>query len=98
MLKKRYLKTKDECRVTFELPGEVNAKTAFLCGEFNNWDTTSHLMKRRKDGSFAITISLKPDHRYRFRYFLDGERWENDWNADAYVSNAFGCEDSVVET
>jgi 1,4-alpha-glucan branching enzyme len=98
MLKKKYLKTKDECRVTFELPAEANAKTAFLCAEFNNWDTTSHLMKRRKDGSFVITISLKPDHRYRFRYFLDGERWENDWNADAYVSNAFGSEDSVVET
>jgi len=51
----------------------------------------------RKDGSFTLTISLKPGRRYRFRYLLDGERWENDWAADAYVSNPFGSDDSVVE-
>jgi hypothetical protein len=33
----------------------------------------------------------------RFRYLLDGERWENDWTADAYVPNSFGSDDSVVE-
>jgi len=32
-----------------------------------------------------------------FRYLVDGERWENDWAADAYVPNPFGGEDSVVE-
>lgn len=97
MIKKAYSKTGRSCRVTFELPPEVNAQTARLCGDFNEWDTTSHPMKRRKDGSFTLTISLKPGRRYRFRYLLDGERWENDWAADAYVSNPFGSDDSVVE-
>ena len=54
-------------------------------------------MKRRKDGSFSQTISLKPGQQYRFRYVLDGKRWENDWAADAYLPNPFGTEDSVVE-
>jgi len=46
---------------------------------------------------FSLTIELQPGRAYRFRYLLDGERWENDWDADAYVPNAFGTDDSVVD-
>jgi 1,4-alpha-glucan branching enzyme len=53
-------------------------------------------MKRAKDGSFSLTISLKPGRQYRYRYLLDGERWENDWAAESYTPNALGSEDSVV--
>ena len=95
-MKKSYTKTGRSCRVTFELPAQVNANTMALCGEFNEWDATKHPMKRRKDGSFSTTISLKPGNEYRFRYLVDGERWENDWEADRYVSNEFGTEDSVI--
>ena len=95
-MKKSYTKTGRSCRVTFELPSEVNANTVALCGEFNDWDPTQHPMKRRKDGSFSLTISLKPGDEYRFRYLVDGERWENDWEADKYLPNEFGTEDSVV--
>ncbi len=96
MPKKEYTKTGRSCRVTFDLPAEVNAQTACLCGEFNGWDQSSHPMKRAKDGSFSLTISLKPGRQYRYRYLLDGERWENDWAADSYAPNALGSEDSVV--
>jgi 1,4-alpha-glucan branching enzyme len=95
-MKKDYSKTGRSCRVTFELPAEANAETAALCGEFNGWDASQHPLKRRKDGSFSTTVSLKPGSEYRFRYLVDGERWENDWGADKYVSNEFGSEDSVV--
>jgi 1,4-alpha-glucan branching enzyme len=96
MPKKEYTKTGRSCRVTFDLPAEVNAQTACLCGEFNDWDQSSHPMKRAKDGSFSLTISIKPGRQYRYRYLLDGERWENDWAADSYAPNALGSEDSVV--
>lgn len=96
MINKAYTKTGRSCRVTFDLPAETGASTAHLCGEFNEWDKTSHPMKRKKDGSFSLTISLKPGASYRFRYLLDGERWENDWAADTYVPNEFGTEDSLV--
>jgi len=42
-------------------------------------------------------MRLKPENRYRFRYLLDGEVWENDDSADEYIPNEFGTEDSVVE-
>ena len=35
MLKKNYSKTGRLCRVTFDLPAEVNATRASLCGNFN---------------------------------------------------------------
>ena len=95
-MKKEYSKTGRSCRVTFELPAEANAETAALCGEFNDWDASQHPLKRRKDGSFSTTVSLKPGSEYRFRYLVDGERWENDWGADKYLPNEFGSEDSVV--
>lgn len=96
MLTKVYSKKTRQTRVTFELPAELNAQTACLCGEFNSWDTTAHPMKRRKDGSFTLTIPLEAG-AHRFRYILDGERWENDWAADDYVPNEYGSDDSVVQ-
>jgi 1,4-alpha-glucan branching enzyme len=96
MIKKVASKDKKSYRVTFELPPGMNAQEAYLCGEFNDWDEKSHPMKRRKDGSFTATVSLKSGQSYRFRYLVDGARWENDWAADAYVPNEFGSEDSVV--
>ena len=97
MINKKYSKERKSCRVTFELPSEINAQSVCICGEFNAWDISAHPMKRRKDGSFTLTIPLKPGKAYRFRYLLDGTRWENDWSADAYLPNAFGSDDSVVQ-
>ena len=97
MLTKNYSKTGSACRVTFKLPASVTADHVTLAGDFNDWDQAKTPMKQLKDGSFSVTITLKPGAAYRFRYRLDGERWENDWEADAYLPNAFGSEDSVVE-
>ena len=41
------------------------------------------------------TISFRPGV-YRYRYLLDGTRWENAWDADDYVPNPYGGDDSVV--
>jgi 1,4-alpha-glucan branching enzyme len=97
MLKKTMSKNKKTCRVTFSLPGEVEAQEVYVCGDFNGWNTTSHPLRRRKDGRFSTTLTLETGSEYRFRYLLDGERWENDWEADAYLPNEFGSEDSVVK-
>jgi hypothetical protein len=55
-------------------------------------------MSKRKDGRFSVTVSLAQGGNYRFKYLLDGERWENDPQADLYVDNDFGSKDSVVVT
>ena len=97
MVRKHYSKTGRSCRVTFDLPAEVNAMKVSLCGEFNGWSPTAHTMKPRKDGRFSTTVSLETGRDYRFKYLLDGTRWENDWAADGYALNDFGTEDSLVK-
>ena len=96
MLKKSYTKTGNYCRVTFKLPPEVNAEAATVCGDFNNWEQNAKPMIRTTAGGFYITLSLPSRKSYRFRYLLDGTRWENDTEADDYVPNGFGSDDSIV--
>jgi 1,4-alpha-glucan branching enzyme len=98
-MKKRYLKTKPHCKVTFELPGEAIGKASkvSLVGDFNDWKPDTTLMKKRKDGSYSVTIDLAPEQEYQFKYLIDGGRWENDWMADKYTRTPFGDgENSVV--
>ncbi len=98
-MKKRFLKTRPVCKVTFELPPQAvnGARKVALVGDFNNWDSASSQMKRRKDGSFSLTIDLPVNSEYQFKYLIDDDRWENDWAADKYLSNNFGdCENSIV--
>jgi hypothetical protein len=41
-------------------------------------------------------VELEPGRQYQFRYLLDGERWCNDWHADAYVANQMGTDNCVA--
>ncbi len=98
-LKKRFLKDRAICKVTFNLPKEAagEAGTAHVVGEFNNWDVYATPMKRLKNGSFTVTIDLEKGAEYQFRYLIDETIWENDWSADKYVPSHYGnCENSVV--
>jgi hypothetical protein len=53
-------------------------------------------MVRRKDGRLSVTVSLPVDRSYRYRYLIDGTHWENDWDAEMYVHNDYGSEDSLI--
>ena len=85
-----------DASVTFTLPAAVGAGHVAICGEWNDWAADRDIMERAADG-FSLAIRLEPGRSYRFRYLLDGTRWENDWAADAYVPNGYGSDDSVVD-
>ena len=97
MLKKNYTKTKKKCRVTFKYPNSEQAASAALAGDFNGWSPTDTPMKKLKDGSFSVTVSLAADCSYNFRYVLDSNNWVNDPAADRYELNEHGEDNSVVE-
>ena len=97
MLKKNYTKTGQFCRVTFKMPPGVDARKVVLCGDFNDWNRKATVMKPLKDGSFSITITLPANNSYRFKYYLGSHRWENDGDADGYIRNDFGSEDSLLK-
>ena len=83
--------------VTFTIDPGVGAQSAAVCGEWNDRSADADVMRRDAEGGFSTTVNLKAGRAYRFRYLLDGERWDNDWAADAYLPNGFGGDDSVVD-
>lgn len=52
------------------------AKSVYLAGDFNNWSTTSHSMRREDDGTFWIVMRLSPG-KYEYKFIVDGQ-----WTAD----------------
>jgi 1,4-alpha-glucan branching enzyme len=88
---------KGKARVTFTVDPRVGAQAAAVCGEWNDWSADAGVMHRDAAGGFSVTVDLDAGRAYRFRYLLDGQRWDNDWAADAYVRNDFGGDDSVVD-
>ena len=100
-IKKQYPKTKPVCKATFKLSKQEagGAGKAALVGEFNQWNTKTHPMKKLKDGSFSATVELEPSREYEFRYLLDDSRWTNEPDAQRQVPTPFGDgENSVIQT
>ncbi len=95
MIKSRAAKGK--ASVTFTVDPRAGARTAAVCGEWNDWSADADVMHRDAEGGFSLTVGLDTGRAYRFRYLLDGQRWDNDWAADAYLRNDFGGDDSVLD-
>lgn len=102
MLKKQYVKTRNVAKVTFELaeteiPEEMGAESATVVGDFNGWDPAATPMTySKKKKTFRATVDLEPGKSYQFRYFVNGQFWFNDWQADAYLPGEFGDDNCVV--
>lgn len=92
-----YTPKRTVCKVTFQIPAEWAEKKAAVVGDFNDWDSEEHEMEKN-DGHWEVTARLKPETKYTFKYLLDGERWENEEDADSFVPNDFGTNDSVLVT
>jgi 1,4-alpha-glucan branching enzyme len=98
MIKKEYLKSKPECKVTFKVPKSLanGAQKVNLVGDFNNWSEKKDVMKPLKNGDFSLSINLPSNNEYQFRYLLDGTTWKNDDQADKYVANNIDGDNFVV--
>jgi 1,4-alpha-glucan branching enzyme len=96
MVKKTRLKKGSNYRVTFTLPEGTEAERVAVLGDFNDWDEGATLLTRRKAGHYSASLTLKSGREYRFRYLLDGMRWRNDEEADGFVANPYGTQDSLL--
>jgi len=79
--------------VEFVCDLKPNAKEVFLVGEFNDWDTNSDKLVKRK-GVFKKKMILAPGE-YQYKFLVDGE-WHCDPLAPKQVPNEFGTLNSVV--
>ncbi|SMO53784.1 Glycogen recognition site of AMP-activated protein kinase [Saccharicrinis carchari] len=91
-IKKQFLKSKPECKVTFKFvkKADLKPKTVKVIGDFNNWDENAEPMKALKSGDFTQTINLSTNAQYQFRYLVDGSQWYNDEQADGYKDAGLG--------
>jgi 1,4-alpha-glucan branching enzyme len=97
---KNFLKTRASCKVRFQLSAQEapEAESVFLVGDFNDWNNSSHPMKRLKEGGFSLEIELPLGLDCQFRYLTDTGVWLNDTAADAYVPCTFaGVQNSLVK-
>lgn len=94
MLKKRYIKTKNEVEVTFEHSAPAE-QVALVC-ESNGWQPVE--MKKSKGNIFQAKVRLPIDNRFQYLYLVNGQEWVADESADAYAPNEYGRQNSVVET
>lgn len=92
-VKKKYLKTKPVCKVTFSVDAP-DASKVIVAGDFNNWDESFEL-KKLKSGTFKGTIDLETEKEYQFKYVIDGQ-WTNEDDADGSVANEHGSVNSVL--
>ncbi|MFM8484783.1 MAG: isoamylase early set domain-containing protein [Bacteroidota bacterium] len=96
-VEKAAVKAVSKVKVTFELPVEAvqNAGTVAVLSDFKNWEEGA-LLKKQKDGSFKATLELEKGRSYEYRFLINGEKWENAWNAESYKPTPFGTYNSVV--
>ncbi len=69
------------------------ARTVYVVGTFNNWDTKRTPMQKEGAG-WKATIPLAPG-RYEYRFVADGQ-WLSDPSAKESVGNDFGSTNSVL--
>ena len=84
---KKVKKNKEIRKTEFSLLAP-QAKSAFIAGDFNQWNLSSHPMKQSKKGIWKISLALNPG-QYEYRFFVDGQ-WQNDPECSSLVENPFG--------
>lgn len=92
---KRHL-SRSTVSVEFVVPACIGATTADLVAEFAAWAPLP--MDRQANGSFVVTLGLDPDRSWRYRFFIDEERWINGWTAGDSVAADCGQCWSVLHT
>jgi len=98
MIKKQQLKGQKQVKVTFALPQEEVENQVSVVGDFNDWDPAKTKLIKRGNGTFSASVTLKKGEHYAFRYVVDGGKWLNDEEADAYEVSPFGTKNGVVLT
>jgi len=92
MIDKKYFKTKDYCKVKFNL--DVDAKKVEILGLNGEWKK-GVAMAKKKDGSFTVDVNLPKDSQHEFKYLVDKKHWINDPET-ATTLNVFGTSNSVL--
>lgn len=94
MLSKKFVKSRQVAKLTFEVDFAAHASQVEVVGEFNGWQPQP--LSQGKAGIYKLTLEAPSGRAYQYRYRIDGA-WANEQGADGYVANPFGGYNSVVQ-
>ena len=96
MIKKSFVKSKKQYKVTFEVPVEQLGKGRDIrvLGNFNGWSWDKGLAMSNGKGTYKAEITLAPGE-YQFRYLVDNQEWKNDWEAQGYTSSGYNSDNCL---
>jgi 1,4-alpha-glucan branching enzyme len=92
MSKKKTKRKTGRRRVTFLLDAQ-DAGEVILMGDFNQWHSGIHPMKKNKEGIWEKITLLFPG-RYEYRFLVDGHWWNDTGNAQV-CPNCFGTQNNI---
>jgi 1,4-alpha-glucan branching enzyme len=89
---------KSKKKIVFML-NAPEAQNVALAGTFNDWNRSSHPMKRSRKGKkeedyWQLRVSLEPG-TYQYLFLVDGQ-WRNDSDSSDRVPNEFGTLSDLI--
>lgn len=81
-------------QVTFTCRVNNQAKTAYLAGDFNDWQPKVKKMTKGKNDAFQLKMKLAPGE-YRYKFVVDGV-WFDDPQAKEQIRNPYGTLNSII--
>jgi predicted RNA-binding protein len=104
-IKKQYLKSKPEVKVTFEIEKKdaENATRITLLSEHNKWQALE--LKQLKSGKFKVVVNVSTEAEKSFQYIFQTTNIDNKktmllpTDADSYVDNGMtdGGKNAVLQ-
>lgn len=76
-------------KVTLSLEAPM-AKEVVLMGDFNNWNSETHPMKKGPGGVWKKTLMLLPG-RYEYKFLVDGQWYHDPENSDFCFTSLGTC-------
>jgi len=73
-----------------------DAEYVTIAGNFNNWDPESIECYEIGDGWWEAVLELDAG-AYQYKFVINGEQWETDPNAPAFVDDGFGGKNGYFE-
>ena len=75
---------------------QAGARTVQVAGDFNGWNPARTSLEQISNGSWAVTIPLKPG-RYEYMFVVDGQQWIADPFAAEQTNDGFGSRNAVID-
>lgn len=98
MIKQTFVKSKKKYKVTFEVPADRIGKgrDVRVLGNFNGWSWDNGLAMSNGGASYKANVELEPGD-YQFRYLVDNQEWQNDWEAEGYTSSGYNSDNCLLQ-